>query len=107
MGLFDKIKQKVGDAMDAHQTAYEQGMTQDIPALCATLKEAKGIELTGYKAAFKAKCEVIDSKELKKLYREVKRGLSLKKNHAADVIEDILVARGVATRNEDGTVSGI
>ena len=82
-------------------------------AVCESMKGAKGLTLNGYKAAFQEQCEGMNTRDLKDLYDEVtgrnKPGiqinLSLKKNHAEEVITDILVQRGVFTRNEDGTIT--
>lgn len=112
MGLFDNIKKKIGAAANEYQNASEEGMAQDILTLAETLKNAKTIELAGYKSAFRDKCENLSSAELKNLYNEItgknKPGihinLSLKTNHAAEIIGDILVQRGVFTRDENGVI---
>ena len=77
------------------------------------MKEEKGMTLNGYIAAFKDRCEEMETRDLKALYDEVtgrnKPGihinLSLKKNHAAEAIEDVLVHRRVWKRNEDGSIT--
>lgn len=112
MGFFDNIKSKVVAAADEYKTAYEWGKGQSTEAVCEAMKEAKGMTLNGYIAAFKDRCEEMETRDLKALYDEVtgrnKPGLhinlSLKKNHAAEAIEDILVRRRVWKRNDDGTI---
>ena len=112
MGFFDNIKSKVVAAADEYKTAYEWAKGQPLDAVCEAMKEEKGVMLTGYIAAFKDRCEDMDTRDLKALYDEVtgrnKPGLhinlSLKKNHAADAIEDILVQRGVWKRDTGGTI---
>lgn len=112
MGLFDGIKKKIGAAADDYKEAYNWAMQQDIAAICDGMKEAKGMTLSGYKAVLREKCEELKTSELKELYNEVtgrnKPGihidLSLKTNHAAETIANILVERGVFSRDENGCI---
>ncbi len=106
MGFFDNIKKKVAAAADEYKTAYEWAQGQSTEAVGEAMKEAKGLTLNGYKAVFRERCEDMKTRDLKDLYDEVtgrnKPGiqinLSLKTNHAEEIIKDILVQRGVLTR---------
>ena len=114
MGLFDNIKKKAAAAADEYKTAFEWAQGQPVEAICEAMKEANGLALNGYKVVLRDRCEDMNTRDLKALYDEVTErnkpglriNLSLKKNHAAEVIADILVQRGVFTRNEDGTITG-
>lgn len=107
MGLFDNIKKTISAAGEDFTEAYEWAMAQDIMDLHKAMKETKlteVVKVNGYKAAFREKCQPLDNKTLKQLHKEVNRGFSLKTNHASEIIEDILVQRGVFSRDKDGTI---
>ena len=112
MGLFDKIKQAAVSAGEGYAEAYECAMQQDLQTIHEAFKEIKMTEvvkLNGYKAAFRAKCEGLDTRTLKELRKEFRpKGLSisLKTNHSVEIIEDILVHRGVLSRDNDGNIIG-
>ena len=116
MGLLDIIKSKIGSAANEYNTAYAEAQAMDVLSIGEALKTEKGMRFTGYKNALKDKCEALSTAELKELYdkflrrKKNKLGLtttpfSLKTNHAADTVANILVERGVFTRNDDGTIS--
>ena len=109
MGLFDKIKKAATAAKDGYVEAYEWAKGKELREIHQAMSETKASEvakLSGYKAVFREKCEELDVNTLKALHKEMQtKGFSLKPNHAQQILEDILVDRGVFHRDEDGVVT--
>ena len=109
MGLFDKIKKAAASAKDGYVEAYQWANGKELKEIHQAMMETKVSEvakLSGYKMVFREKCEALDSKSLVALHRELKStGFILKTNHAQQILEDILVERGIFHRDEDGVVT--
>ena len=103
MGFFDNIKQKAAAVAGEYKGAYEWAQGQSMEAVAEAMKEAQGMTLNGYRAVFQERCEDMKTRELKDLYDEVtgrnkpgiRINLSLKTNHAKEIIEDELRHRGI------------
>ncbi len=110
MGLFDKIKQAAVAAGEGYAEAYDWAIMQDIMTIHEALKETKITEvakINGYKQAFREKCVALNTDDLLQVYKAVRpKGISinLKPEYSKDIVEDILVDRGILQRDSDGTI---
>ena len=108
MGLFDKVKEKVGDLAAEFKTNVEEADKMEVYELCNAMKDMKMLDkkLPAYTSVLNSKCKLLGDTALEELYKQVKKDTPfLKTHHAKDPIETVLVERHMYIRNEDGTIS--
>lgn len=108
MGLFDKVKEKVGDMAVEFKANVEEASQMEIYELCNAMKEMKMLDkkLPAYSSVLNSKCKELGDTALEDLYKQIKKDTPfLKTHHAKAPIETVLIERNMYIRNEDGTVS--
>ena len=108
MGLFDKIKGAVENAVSGFEEAYEEAASLELEALCDAMKEMGKLDpkILAYRRALSEKCERMTNDQLEEFYQYIKKAGSFLKAHPGkDPVEKILVDREMYIRNEDGTLS--
>ena len=108
MGLLDKIKGALNNAVEGTKAAYAEASAMDLETLCAAMKEVKSPSATmlGYQQAFRQKLDVLTDDELEGFYDYIKReGTIFKAHPGRSSVEDLLVERNIYSRDEeDGTI---
>ena len=108
MGLFDKVKEKVGDLAVEFKANVEEASKMEVYELCNAMKDMKMLDkkLPAYTSVLNHKCEQLGDTALEELYKQVKKDTPfLKTHHAKAPIETELVRRNMYVRHEDGTVN--
>lgn len=108
MGLFDKLKTTVTNAVEGFNADFEEAAVLEVHALCDALKEMKLLDKKklGYVQALNNKCEVMSDDELEDIYMYIKKTSSFLVEHPGrDTVEDELVKRNMYCRNDDGTIT--
>ena len=108
MGLFDKVKSAVTNAVEGFNADFEEAAALEVHALCDSLKEMKLFDKKklGYVQALNNKCAGMNDDELEEIYTYVRKTSSLLLDHPGkETIEDELVRRNMYCRNDDGTIT--
>lgn len=107
MGLFDNIKNAIGNAAVELKNDYEVAMTKDLNTLCEEYKQMKLMDpkRTSISMSINEKLNDLSDDELEDFYEVIKKAGSLFKEHPAkNIVEGVLVERNIYVRMEDGTV---
>ena len=107
MGLFDKLKNAVENAVGGFEEAYEAASAMELEALCDAMKEMGKLDpkILAYRQALSDKCAMMSDNQLEEFYQFIKKAGSFLKEHPGkDAVEKVLVDRRMYLRNEDGTI---
>ena len=108
MGLFDKLKENIGNAMETAKEGYGEAVQMSIEELLDKMKDLGALDpkMLVLQSALQEKLDDYTPEGLDELYKAIKKqGGLLKKHPAQKFIENYLVDKRLYTRQEDGTLT--
>lgn len=108
MGLFDKLKENIGSALETAKEGYGEAVQMSIEELLDKMKDLGALDpkMLVLQSALQEKLDDYTPEGLDELYKAIKKqGGLLKKHPAQKFIENYLVDKKLYTRQEDGTLT--